>query len=338
MNTVFSVIVPVYNAERYLARCIDSILRQGYKRYEIILVDDGSTDSSGRICDNYASKYPQCRVLHKANEGVASARNAGINCAIGKYIVFVDSDDYIEKELLTKAHYYMEEKQYDFFSFAARRVSEKREKLYEMRFQEGIGTYSLDLRIKFLLKTFFQYKLGWEVCFYVFKKDIIDTYGLLFNEQISYAEDMVFTFQYIQHTHRGTKVPDILYNYTENSESVTNKASECQIIKGIFGNVFTAIHSTVKSDEAYLYYAALVKYFLVDNPMVLDTAKIKSYISELDNVKLQYSQLDNILSNNDKINYYFGENGKSIIVMAGNLRNGMISKENKTKYEDISGK
>lgn len=91
----FSVIVPVYNVEKYLAECIDSILDQTFADYELVLVDDGSTDTSGDICDMYASKNAQIKVIHKANGGQAEARNIGTKKAQGEYILYIDSDDYI---------------------------------------------------------------------------------------------------------------------------------------------------------------------------------------------------------------------------------------------------
>ena len=94
-NPLISVIVPVYKVEQYLHRCIDSILAQTYKNLEIILVDDGSPDRSGEICDEYAAKDNRIRVIHKENGGVSSARNIGLDVCTGEYIAFVDSDDYI---------------------------------------------------------------------------------------------------------------------------------------------------------------------------------------------------------------------------------------------------
>lgn len=95
-RATISVIVPVYNVEKYLARCVDSILAQSYENLEVILVNDGSKDTSGRICDAYAGKDSRIRVIHKENGGLSSARNAGIDAASGDYITFVDSDDWIE--------------------------------------------------------------------------------------------------------------------------------------------------------------------------------------------------------------------------------------------------
>lgn len=95
-----SVIVPVYNVEQYLEKCIDSIINQTYKNLEIILIDDGSTDSSGKICDSYAARDKRIKVIHQENGGLAVVRNIGVSAASGEYIMFVDSDDYIDTEIV----------------------------------------------------------------------------------------------------------------------------------------------------------------------------------------------------------------------------------------------
>lgn len=101
---IISVIVPVYNVEKYLPRCIDSILAQTFTDFELILVDDGSPDNCGAICDEYAAKDKRVRVIHKSNGGVSSARNAGLDAASGEYVTFVDSDDYIAEDRLKQMH------------------------------------------------------------------------------------------------------------------------------------------------------------------------------------------------------------------------------------------
>lgn len=95
-----SIIVPVYNVEKYVERCIESIIKQSYKNLEIILIDDGSKDNSGKICDEYAQKDNRIKVIHKKNGGLSDARNTGLNIADGEYICFIDSDDYIHKDLV----------------------------------------------------------------------------------------------------------------------------------------------------------------------------------------------------------------------------------------------
>ena len=101
-DILISVIVPVYNVEEYLPRCVDSLLSQTYEKLEIILVDDGTKDASDKICDAYAARDPRVKVIHKENGGLSSARNAGIDIASGEYLAFVDSDDWIEPD--TYAH------------------------------------------------------------------------------------------------------------------------------------------------------------------------------------------------------------------------------------------
>ena len=98
-TTLISIIVPVYNSEKYLDKCIKSILSQTYKNYELILIDDGSNDNSPKICDKYSKLDKRVIVIHKKNGGVSSARNAGLEIAKGQYISFVDSDDWIEKDM-----------------------------------------------------------------------------------------------------------------------------------------------------------------------------------------------------------------------------------------------
>lgn len=104
MNELISVIVPVYNVEKYSERCIESIINQTYKNLEIILVDDGSPDTCPMICDEYAKKDDRIVVIHKENGGLSDARNAGIEIAKGEYFAFIDSDDYISEEFLSKLY------------------------------------------------------------------------------------------------------------------------------------------------------------------------------------------------------------------------------------------
>lgn len=104
MSVAISVLVPVYNVESTLDRCMQSILRQTFQNFEVILVDDGSTDRSGEICDQYAEKYEKVRVIHKKNEGLGPTRNRGIREAAGDYIYHCDSDDWLKEDLLEKAY------------------------------------------------------------------------------------------------------------------------------------------------------------------------------------------------------------------------------------------
>lgn len=104
MSDLISIIVPVYNVEQYLSRCIDSIIDQTYTNLEIILVDDGSPDRCGEMCEEYAARDKRIKVIHKENGGLSEARNAGIDASSGKYLMFVDSDDYIAPDMVKKLY------------------------------------------------------------------------------------------------------------------------------------------------------------------------------------------------------------------------------------------
>ena len=121
-NALVSVIVPAYNVEKYIAKCLDSILSQTYTNLEVILIDDGSTDSTGSICDNYARKDERVKVIHQENQGQAVGRNVGLREAKGEWIQFVDSDDWIEPDTLETCYRYAQEYNVDMVIF--RRIKE----------------------------------------------------------------------------------------------------------------------------------------------------------------------------------------------------------------------
>lgn len=113
MRGKISIIVPVYNVEKYLSQCIESIINQNHKNIEIILVNDGSTDKSGDICDKYSLKDNRIKVIHKKNEGVSIARNTGLKVATGEYIAFVDGDDLVDKDIYTRLINVINNSKYD---------------------------------------------------------------------------------------------------------------------------------------------------------------------------------------------------------------------------------
>ena len=117
MKPLLTVVIPVYNVEKYLKRCIDSILVQEWKNYDILLVDDGSTDSSPQICDDYVKAYDFISVIHKENGGLSEARNTGISNAKGEYVYFPDSDDWIESSTFSDLAEVIESDKYDIISF-----------------------------------------------------------------------------------------------------------------------------------------------------------------------------------------------------------------------------
>lgn len=131
-GALISVIVPIYNVEKYLRKCIDSIVNQTYKNLEIILVDDGSTDGCFEICDEYAPKDGRIKVIHKQNGGLSDARNAGIDIASGEYLAFIDSDDRVSKFYIQNLYYLIDRYDADMAITSIRRVYEgSKDKIYE---------------------------------------------------------------------------------------------------------------------------------------------------------------------------------------------------------------
>ncbi len=212
-----SVIVPVYNVEKYLNRCVDSILNQTFEDFELILVNDGSPDNCGNICDEYAQKDNRVKVIHKKNGGVSSARNAGIDTAQGEYIMFVDSDDWINENMLNDM-YNMPDS--DMKVSSIRMIGKDNSTEYiidtKMYTQE-------DLLIGFFSEAFPIICLCGPWC-KLYKKDIIFNNAIRFNEYMSLGEDTYFNLNYIKHCKSIYTSEQIYYYYMrENSESLFTK-------------------------------------------------------------------------------------------------------------------
>ena len=213
-----SVIVPVYNAEKYIKRCIDSVLNQSYKKFELILVDDGSNDSSGSICDEYAEKYAEIKVIHKANEGVSAARNTGLDIANGDYVIFIDSDDYIKENYFESVIEIVSDYRYDIIGYNNYKVYEDHiEEVLRCKKSIGVKNISDNIgAIKNLISSFIWAK--------AFKKDIIQRNNLRFDTEYSLGEDTKFLYQYIYYidSFYASNKPMYYYNKT-NSGTLSTK-------------------------------------------------------------------------------------------------------------------
>ena len=167
-----SVIVPVYNVEKYLKKCIESILAQSFKDFELILIDDGSTDSSGKICDEYEKRDARIIVIHKTNGGLSSARNAGLDIAKGKYIGFVDSDDWISPQMYEKLILMCEKNDLDMAVCGVKKCYNDSSKDYIC--YNTINDKILN-REEAITEIFVNHSFGEEACNKIYKKDIFKT-------------------------------------------------------------------------------------------------------------------------------------------------------------------
>ena len=221
-----TVIIPVYNMERYLEKCVDSIKNQTYNNLEIILVDDGSTDSSGVCCDQLKETDTRIKVIHKENGGLSSARNAGLEVATGKYIYFLDSDDYVEADLIESCVTFMEQGN-ELVVFNYRKVNEAGEILAYSHFRREKWLFKEDEdRLKFIFEELLCYKVGWEAWDRFYSRDIIEKHHLRFadNNKI-FAEDLYFFLCYIGEISSIYSCGKIFYNYVIREDSImgTNK-------------------------------------------------------------------------------------------------------------------
>lgn len=184
-----SIIMPVYNSENYVASAIDSILKQSFEEFELILVDDGSTDDSGKICDQYASKYTMIRVIHKQNGGICSARNAGIQVAEGEYIGFCDNDDEFLPGLMEDNYTFANEHNVDIMRFNRMRKSINEEgKVYETTLEIPSGVISSQYA-----EHYSELRCSNAVWNALYRREIIVENNIKFDEDMRYGnEDLAF--------------------------------------------------------------------------------------------------------------------------------------------------
>lgn len=211
-----SIIVPVYKAENYIQTCVKSILKQTYEDFELLLVDDGTPDSSGIICDKLAKTDVRIKVFHKENGGVSSARNYGISHAKGKWICFIDSDDYIDETYLE--NFMIVEKNSDFILQGYKKVYHQRI-LSQVNFN-GFESHDFDEILAFSENN----HIINSPCFKLYKLSVIKENELHFDSNISYGEDHLFSLSYVIYINKIAYSKGDGYNYIiTDSESLTRR-------------------------------------------------------------------------------------------------------------------
>lgn len=219
MMELVSVVVPIYNVEQYLDRCIQSIQSQTYENLEIILVDDGSPDNCGKICDQYASKDQRVRVIHKKNGGLSDARNAGVKIATGKYLLFIDSDDFVAEDLVQKTVESAEEYHSDIVLFDYKRLeSDGAVEICSMiNIPENQGFYMKDFP-QILFKAI-------SACNKLFRKDFLEKSKIEFPVGY-YYEDLGSSPKYLLVAERISYVKEPFYNYVIHEGSIMSATKE----------------------------------------------------------------------------------------------------------------
>lgn len=209
MNKTISVIVPVYNVASYLPQCLESILNQDYEDLQVLLIDDGSTDDSGAICDRFAARDSRIQVIHQKNGGAASAKNAGLRAASGKYLSFVDSDDYLETDVYGFLVKTLEETQADAVQGAFQEVYRSRREVRPLKPETLEG---FDYLLRFPKD--FSCALLWNK---LYRREIFD--GVFFEEGHK-IDDEYFTYQGFLQPRKVVCTDRVIYNYRKRASSV----------------------------------------------------------------------------------------------------------------------
>ena len=208
-----SIVIPVYNVHEYLFRCVESILNQTYRNFEIILVDDGSTDGSGEICDKLVEKDSRVKVIHKENGGVSTARNTGLSILSGKFVTFVDSDDTVNPRFVEEMHAAFDES-VDMVVCAYNCVDETGKVQPVNSNQDCSAVFSREDAIGTMLYG----KLFAGHCWNkMFRKSKLD--NLIFCSDIAVYEDLLFCLEYLLKSTKIKYIPSLLYNYYNRQDS-----------------------------------------------------------------------------------------------------------------------
>lgn len=278
-----SVIVPVYNVEKYLNRCVDSIINQNYSNLEIILVDDGSTDNSPYICDDYENKDERIKVIHKKNGGLSSARNKGLEIASGDYISFVDSDDWIAEDIYEYCINLLEEKLYDIVDFKCVFSNGEPEEIYK-----EISSADKILKDKEILQYYLlmgqKEKAPFSVCRKLYKKEVFN--GIKFPEG-KINEDIATNYKVLMNCNNMVSISKIGYFYYQNTNSITTAGlkkrdfdliSACDELNKLVANEeYGTIKYLAKIKTARSYFSLLAKvaFYGIDDEELKSSKVIK---------------------------------------------------------------
>ena len=218
-----SIIVPVYNVVKYIKECVDSLTNQDYNNLEIIIVDDGSTDGSGRLCDSLAEHDSRIRVIHQHNQGLSSARNTGLENASGTYIAFIDSDDYVAHNMFSTLIRELE-KTHASVAICNFVIFNKSTELPFYRYGNEVIDYSFETQVKYYAAALDS------SCNRVFRAKLIRDNNIVFeHKNIVAQEDYWFQLRAFSHIDRIVTIKDCLYHYRERGSSITKSHSDGDI-------------------------------------------------------------------------------------------------------------
>ena len=249
---MISIVVPVFNGASFLEQCLRSLLSQSYEHIEILLINDGSTDSSGAICNDFARQDRRVRAFHKTNGGVSTARNMGMDAAKGDFLMFVDADDYVEPDFVRSMAKQMEH--HDIVVCAYDRVRDTSQPFVLGR----SAALSLDDLYEHTLCT---QLIGGGCCNKIFRMETVRQFSLRFDQRIAVGEDLLFLMQYFELCKSAYYIGDILYHYRFNDESATESGFAQKKVTAATASILTAMGEMERYiDRSVGYQAAALDY------------------------------------------------------------------------------
>lgn len=231
MKNLISVIIPIYNISPYLDRCISSVVAQSYRNLQVILVDDGSTDGSSEICDQYAKQDERIQVIHKPNGGLVSARKAGLRVAIGEYVAYVDGDDWIEPKLYERMLEEMTDSSVDLVETDA--YMEIGHEGIPMRSKVPYGKYDADKIIPIMLcdEEHNQCRLKPHVWSKLFRRELLEGVQFAVDDRITVGEDAAVIYPYILHCNKISVLEYTGYHYVQHSNSMLREGKKLEFYR-----------------------------------------------------------------------------------------------------------
>ena len=305
---LISVIVPIYNVEKYLRKCLDSIIYQTYRNLEIILVNDGSTDNSGSICEEYAQADDRIKVIHKTNGGQCSARNMGLDVCTGDYITFVDSDDWIDKDYYEKMILQVGKGQLDCCVSDRKVFNEEYVEIYNTNFAKD-SIYTVDNVQNYFLAKFFKYTPS--VCNKLYKRECIN--NIRFKDIRKYgSEDFIFNFEVLFNLKQIGEISNTYNNNLARKGSTARRYTVGEIQQNV--NLFNIciniakIHGQYdKRMQAILLYVFYFFYSRSINHIkeycLIDSGKVLH--KEIDSVYDFLKQISKLILKNREVNNIF---------------------------------
>lgn len=285
-SNLVTIIVPVYNVEKYLERCLNSIIKQSYSNLEIILIDDGSTDNSGKICDEFQNIDKRIHTIHKKNGGLSSARNTGMDKAHGIYITFIDSDDWIDERFIELMVSEMENTGSDIVQCGYKRINSSGKITYETNLKKQYLVTKKDILDAFFITGNFQTM----ACAKLYKNSFINDYRFMVGKN---NEDTILMADIMDDLSQISIIHNNLYNYFYNPESITNTRLNTTKIEQAY---YSAYYMLKKCENNYPDYAPYMLFNIclvsvsLYNLAEKDQRKYKKWIKE--NFRKSYSQID----------------------------------------------